>query len=220
MWLSKKKEDSLAQQMSDLVAEMQKAASKLENDRASLEDRLKKLGIDISDDDMQKFGPVLKKMTDDNASADEIIKSLKKMRNEMNESVGFVPHSRSFMVVENALPECTYDDAVVLTALLESHEFCDAVSSSMVNEGFIKDMLNKAKDKLKNAGAKALKFLGDKTMQGILALGGLAASIATGGWGAALILRAMYIVERHGKQLRNAFERQWRRFANSGGVIA
>lgn len=220
MWLSKKKEDSLAQQMSDLVAEMQKAASKLENDRASLEDRLKKLGIDISDDDMQKFGPVLKKMTDDNASADEIIKSLKKMRNEMNESVGFVPHSRSFMVVENALPECTYDDAVVLTALLESHEFCDAVYSSMVNEGFIKDMFSKAKDKLKNAGSKALKFLGNKTMQGILALGGLAASIATGGWGAALILRAMYIVERHGKQLRNAFERQWRRFANSGGVIA
>ena len=90
----------------------------------------------------------------------------------------------------------------------------------MVNEGFFKDMLNKAKDKLKNAGAKALKFLGDKTMQGVLALGGLAASIATGGWGAALVLRAMYIVERHGKQLRNAFERQWNKFANSGGVIA
>ena len=44
-------------------------------------------------------------------------------------------------------------------------------------------------------------------------------SVATGGWGAALLLRCTYALERHGKSLRNSFERQWTKFANSGGVF-
>ena len=80
-------------------------------------------------------------------------------------------------------------------------------------------MSKKWTDKIKDFGVKTIKALTDKTFQGIVSLGGLSISVLTGGWGATLALKAIYAVERHGKVLANAFERQFTKFSNSKGVI-
>lgn len=85
----------------------------------------------------------------------------------------------------------------------------------MLNEGFFKNLATK----LKTKSLEAVKLLTSKTLSGIVSLAGIGVSIFTGGLGAALVLRAIYAVEKHGKVLSNAFEKQFTRFVNSKGVI-
>jgi hypothetical protein len=111
--------------------------------------------------------------------------------------------------------------------LCERQEFQNLVLEQLLNEGFFgkafdkfkSKISDKAKQKIKDFGAKTIKTLTSKTTSAILSLGGIALSVATGGWAATLALKAIYMVERHGKVLRNAFERQYTRFANSKGII-
>ena len=120
-------------------------------------------------------------------------------------------------------------------AVCENDVICEAVAQRLIAEGFFKNMLTKVKNS-KVAGAlkdvtaslgKKMKDLGTKTLEGltkysvgpILSLGGIAVGIVTGGLGAELILKTMDVIERHGKKLRNTFERTYTSFVNSKGVI-
>lgn len=223
MWHSKEKDENIASQISDIVVEIQKQAKKLEDDKKELVAALKKLKIDVDEKDIQSFGPVLKKMVDDKASADEIKKKLKKLKGDVKEScqkyADYIKLHNSVLLKESQILTEKQMERIYMRVLLESKDIQDAVYEQLIMEGFFGNMLKSMKDKVKDVGGRALKYLGNKTLQGIVSLGGLAVSIATGGWGAALIIRTMYIVERHGKALRNSFERQWKKFANSGGVF-
>lgn len=117
-------------------------------------------------------------------------------------------------------------------ALLESETFLALVCpEELVSEGFralagkafsrIAAMVpDKAKQKMKDFGAKALAVVSDKGVAGILSLAGIGLGVLTGGWGAQLALSAMYAIQRHGKNLKATFDRQFAAFKNSRGVAA
>lgn len=54
----------------------------------------------------------------------------------------------------------------------------------------------------------------------MLSIAGIATGVLIGGWGAQLALSAIYALERHGKNIKATFDRQFAAFKNSKGVIA
>lgn len=227
MWYSKDEENNVGKIINDIVVDIQKAAKQQETDQKKLVAEIKKLNIkSIKDEDIINFGPILKQMIDAKKSPKEIETKLKQLKNQANESYNIILKKfknsallseSKFILTENI------KNQIMLRALCESEEMQEAVYQQLLSEGFFSALASKIPDKfkqkVKDFGAKTLKVIGNKTLQGILSLGGIAVSVATGGWGAALILRSIYAVENHGKRLRNAFERQYKKFANSRGIV-
>ena len=238
LWYSKDKEENIGKQLSEMVAEVQKAGKKLQEDTEKLKKELSNMKIKLSDEEIANYGPVLFQMLNDKKSADEIKKKIDELKKNIKESVqkkiidkyGIKQLNESkFLITEKQQKQFLFE------AVCENDLICEAVAQRLISEGFFKNMLTKVKNS-KAAGAlqdvtsslgKKMKDLGTKALEGmtkysiapILSLGGIAVGIATGGLGAELILKTMDIIERHGKKLRNTFERAYTDFANSKGVI-
>lgn len=236
LWYDKDKDANVGKQLNDLVIEIQKTAKKMEDDYKDLGSKLKILKVDATDDDVKNFGPVLKSLVDKKASKDEIEKKLKKLKAGVTESLcSKISVYRSSMLNENMSFVLTEDmkTSMLLESLVESDEFIEAVTMRMINEGMLDEgflgkafdklssvIPDKVKSKMKDFSMKAVKAITSKTTTAIASMAGLATGILTGGLAAELAIKAIYAVERHGKTLRNAFERQFTRFANSKGVIS
>lgn len=223
MWYDPADDDNVIKQLSSLVEDIQKKAAEQKKQQEELKAKLKSMKIEISDEEFAQFGPVLAKMVKDGLKADEISKKLKKMKEGVHESyqmkLGYL--RTTTMLNENTtLITEEQKHRLMLESIVESQEFIEAVADQLLTEGFFNNMMQSAKKKISDLAPKALKVLTNKTLAGIMSLGGLAISAYTGGWGAALILRTIYAVEQHGKQLANAFERQFTKLANMKGVIA
>ena len=223
LWYSNDKEYDLGKQLSDLVAEIQKAAQTLKTERQNISDKLKQMKVDVTDEELSNFGPLLQKCIEDKLSADEIRKKLENAKKSVNESYHRkVNYLRSSVMLTEGRFILTEDikNRIMTESIIESDYFAEYIYRTLVNEGLISGMFTKVKDKIKDLSKKTLKVLTNKTLSGIVSMIGLGISIFTGGLAGALALRAIYAVERHGKRLKNAFERQFTRYANSKGVIA
>lgn len=239
LWYSNEKDNNVGKILSDLVAEIQKAAQDTEKEQADLAKKLKSMKIDVSDDDLKNFGPIISKAIANGDDAKTITANLKNLKNTVTESC-----NKKFKILQNKalLSESKFllteqlKNQIFIESLIESEQFQDIILDSLISEGFLSNIASKFKgkskqdavtgsmskkwtDKIKDFGVKTIKALTDKTFQGIVSLGGLSISVLTGGWGATLALKAIYAVERHGKVLANAFERQFTKFSNSKGVI-
>lgn len=227
IWFSKEKDTNIAKILSELVADIQNQAKQIEEQQKELEEKLKKMKIaGLTDEDMKTYGPALKQLVDQNKSAKDIAKALEKMKKEVKESYDASIRGlmmRSKMLNESFVLTEDMKNVAMTNALLESQQFQKLIYEKMLNEGILSSLgslAKKAGSAVKDFGAKAIKAVTNKSLQGILSLGGIATGILTGGLAAELVIRAMYAVERHGKVLKNAFERQYKRFANSKGVFA
>ena len=203
----------------------------MENEQKTAVAEIKKLKIkDITDEDIANFGPILSQMIKDKKSSDEITKKLKELRSGVKESINkqiSILKNKALLTESKFILTEKIKNELTIKALCERQEFQNLVVEQLINEGFFgkafdkftSKISDKVKQKIKDFGAKTIKTITSKTTSAILSLGGIALSVATGGWAATLALKAIYAVERHGKVLRNAFERQYTRFANSKGII-
>ena len=230
MWHSKDKNADLGKTLSQLVAEIQEAAKKTEEQQKTLVAELKKMKIDAKDEDVANFGPVLLDMINNKKSADEIKKKLEELRNQVKESFDLKMIQRQSMLLESGQSMIITEDEksqFLLEAILENEDFQNSVANMMINEGFFgkalgaisKAIPDKVKQKVKDFGSKTIQAVTKGAIGPILSLGGLGMSIITGGWAAATVLKVMYVIEKKGKILRNSFERAYTQFANSKGVI-
>ena len=231
LWYSKNKEENVGQIISNLVADIQKQAKDMENEQKTAVAEIKKLKIkDITDEDIANFGPILSQMIKDKKSSDEITKKLKELRSGVKESINkqiSILKNKALLTESKFILTEKIKNELTIKALCERQEFQNLVVEQLINEGFFgkafdkftSKISDKVNQKIKDFGAKTIKTITSKTTSAILSLGGIALSVATGGWAATLALKAIYAVERHGKVLRNAFERQYTRFANSKGII-
>lgn len=235
VWFEKDDDKNVGKILNELVVSIQKQAKETEEKQKKLKEDLRKMKIEVSEDDFNNFGPVLLQMVEQNKSADEIKKKLASLKSGVKESCRkYVEKYRNkALLTENrfVLTE-TMKNKIFLKSLCENKDFQEAccymlLSDYLITEGWIgnafKKLTNlipdKVKQKVKDFSVKTLKTLTSKTMGAILSLGGLALSIFTGGWAATAILRVMYTIEKQGKKIRNAFESCYTRFANSRGIM-
>lgn len=193
---------------------------------------MKKLGINASKDDIDLYGPALLSLVNAGKSKEEIEKALSKMKSQVKESLSRSWKIPSKFILESHSSAKSRRKLRQMQALLESEAFLEVVCQDiMLEEGF-KDLAGKAfnkvaswipakaKDKMKDFGQKALKLVSDRGVAGMLSIAGIGLGIISGGWGAALALTTMYAIQRHGKNLKATIERQFKKFANSRGVVA
>ena len=225
LWMSKDKEANIGKTINDIVVEFQKSAQNMEKQQKDLAASLKKMKIKISDEEFSQFGPMLQKAVE-SGDAKEVQKKLDELRKQIKESyqIRLNKYINKAVLLEGTviLTEAKKQE-LMLDVLLESKEFQDAVIQQMINEGFLDKIkgIGKALGKgLKKFGSDALQSMTKGVIGPMLSLGGLAMSIATGGWAAAAILRLTYIIEKQGKKLRNGFEKAYTAYANSKGAIA
>ena len=114
----------------------------------------------------------------------------------------------------------------MLAFVFENKTMTDAIASRLVAEGIFSNMKAKFKAKMSDLGKKlksatmtGLQRLSKSAFGPMLSLVGIGAGILTGGLAAELIVKAMYIIERRGKYLRNAFERTYTKYANAKGIL-
>lgn len=230
MWHSKDKDADLGKTLSQLVAEIQETAKKIEEQQKTLVAELKKMKIDATDEDVANFGPVLLDMVNAKKDAKEIQKKLKELKGQVKESYELKLIQHQSMLLESGHSLLITEDEknqFLLEALLENEEFQNSVANLMITEGFFgkafgaisKVIPDKVKQKVKDFGSKTIQVVTKGAIGPILSLGGLGLSIITGGWAAATVLKVIYVIEKKGKILRNSFERAYTRFANSKGVI-
>lgn len=135
---------------------------------------------------------------------------------------------------------------LMFESVCENEIICEAIAERMIEEGWFGDAARKAMELAKKGAEKvgnseAMQKLAGLTKQvgakiadvskkgmeactkysigPMLSLGGIGLGVITGGWGAELIIKAMDLIEKQGKQLRNSFERVQTMYANSKGVI-
>ena len=230
MWHSKDKDADLGKTLSQLVAEIQETAKKIEEQQKTLVAELKKLKIDATDEDVANFGPVLLDMVNAKKDAKEIQKKLNELKGQVKESYELKLIQHQSMLLESGHSLLITEDEknqFLLEALLENEEFQNSIANMMINEGIFGKALgaiskvipDKVKQKVKDFGSKTIQMVTKGAIGPILSLGGLGLSIITGGWAAATVLKVIYVIEKKGKILRNSFERAYTRFANSKGVI-
>ena len=228
IWYSKEKEENVGKLISGLVADIQKAGKKLDEDVKKLKEELKKQKIEISDEDIQKFGPALMQLVNNKATADEIKSTLKKLKSEVKESMAKKIGLKNTKFLNESLRYITEDQKqqYMLEFVFENKLMTDAIASRLVAEGIFSNMKAKLKAKMSDLGSKlktatmsGLQKLSKSAFGPMLSLVGLGAGILTGGLAAELIVKAMYIIERRGKYLKNAFERSYAKYANAKGIL-
>ena len=229
LWYEPDKEQSIAAILNDLTVKIQEQAKKTQDEQKELVSKIKEMKLDLKDEDVANFGPAIKTMIGNGMKAEDIMKEVKKMKGEVKESCArlkqeYISHRQKILGESRVYLTEAAKQKMFTQALLESETFRDAVVQQLIEEGWGKALLGKAfnklsnvipdeaKKKMKDFGAKAVSTLTSKTLAGLVSLGGLGVSVVTGGWAATLALRAIYAVERHGKQLRNAFERTYTKF--------
>lgn len=228
VWYSDEKEENVGKIISGIVKDIQQAGKKLEEDVKKLKDELKKQKIEISDEDIQKFGPALMQLVNDKASADEIKSALNKLKSEVKESMAKKIGLKNTKFLNESLRYITEDQKqqYMLEFIFENKMMTDAIARRLVAEGIFSNMKAKFKAKMSDLGKKlksatmtGLQRLSKSAFGPMLSLVGIGAGILTGGLAAELIVKAMYVLERRGKYLKNAFERSYTKYANSKGVL-
>lgn len=228
VWYSDEKEENVGKLISGIVKDIQQAGKKLEEDVKKLKDELKKQKIEISDEDIQKFGPALMQLVNDKASADEIKSALNKLKSEVKESMAKKIGLKNTKFLNESLKYITEDQKqqYMLEFIFENKMMTDAIARRLVAEGIFSNMKAKFKAKMSDLGKKlksatmtGLQRLSKSAFGPMLSLVGIGAGILTGGLAAELIVKAMYVLERRGKYLKNAFERSYTKYANSKGVL-
>lgn len=228
VWYSDEKEENVGKLISGIVKDIQQAGKKLEEDVKKLKDELKKQKIEISDEDIQKFGPALMQLVNDKASADEIKSALNKLKSEVKESMAKKIGLKNTKFLNESLRYITEDQKqqYMLEFIFENKMMTDAIARRLVAEGIFSNMKAKFKAKMSDLGKKlksatmtGLQRLSKSAFGPMLSLVGIGAGILTGGLAAELIVKAMYVLERRGKYLKNAFERSYTKYANSKGVL-
>lgn len=240
MWFAAKDEENVGKQINDLVIEIQKSVADTEKEKKELTQKLKSLKVDASEDDINNFGPILVKAIADGQKGEEISKNLKKLKGEVKESCNLKLNqikNKALLTESKFLLTEDMKQKILIESIVETDQYREVIAQYLLNEGFFSKVLKVAggvaagavvykvlpkkwQEKVKDFGTKTVKFLSDKTFNGLLALGGFGLGILTGGWAAEIALKGIYLVEKHGKVLSNAFERQFTRFANSKGIIA
>lgn len=206
VWWSKDKSASVASILTAVATEVQKKAVEAEKRKKELPAKLKKLGVQLKQEDLDAYGPALEALVDKGADKKAVEAAVEKMKKEVKESL-----SRSWkkqpskFVLESRSPEARRRKRKT-EALLESETFLALVCpEELVAEGFkalvgkafskVSAMVpDKAKQKMKDFGAKALAAVSDKGVAGMLSLAGIGVGVLTGGWGVALALTAMYAI--------------------------
>ena len=221
IWKSKDKEMSVASVINEIVIDFQKQAVEVEKKKNELASKLKKLKIKISDEEFNKFGPMLEKVVEE-GDPEKIKSKLDELKRQLDESYEMVAkrrYLRSRMLNEDMRKSPELEEEMFYDALLECKAYQEYLGSYMLNEG-LGDIWKGFKNKVKEFSGKAIKTLTQSAIMPILSLGSIGMSVFTGGWAATGILRLMYAVERQGKKLRNSFERAYTTYANSKGIYA
>lgn len=234
LWYSKKKDQNVLYILNTLVTDIQKKADEQQKQIAELKFKVKSMKIDgVGDEEVEAFGPIIAGMVKDNKSAKDIAARVKKLKEGVKESVQHKMHKyKHKMLSEGRIPVVTNARRkhMELKAICESKEFQMYVVKQLLNEGLmdkfkslgtaVKNVSNKFTAKIKDASSKALDALKNGGLAPILKIAGIGLLAVTGAWGVAMIIATMMLIEKHGKQLKYAFDYMWSSFANSKGVIS
>lgn len=210
MWYDGNKDGDIKKILNGLAVTVQKQAKEVESQLKDVKVQLKKMGLkDVSDDDISKYGTVLKQMIDDKKSANEIKSKLEQLKKEVNEALqNKILLSESENLTEDQKISMSY------SCLFESETFLTEMEY-MLTEGWLKNLGSKIADTSK----KALATVGKNSIGPILGLAGLSVSYLTGGAIPTILIKTMDYIEKNGKKLRNSFERAYSTFKNSKGII-
>jgi hypothetical protein len=252
MFYSNKKDDNIVDILKKLSVDIQKQAH--ENQKA-LEDtkaKVKKLGLaNVTDSEVDAFGPIIAKMIADGKSKEEISKEVDKLKGEIKES--FDNRIREFkykkvLTEGNIVITETQKNYLMLESIVSQDKYIDAITYQLLQEGFFdtvkgltktaikggkaaikgaagltKAAYGKLPEKFRNKIASikdaVLEKIRDGALAPILKIAGITTMVLTGAWGIGLLIAVLMLIDRYGKQLKAAFEKQWTRFANSKGVI-
>ncbi|MEG2937898.1 MAG: hypothetical protein RR812_05770 [Vagococcus sp.] len=231
LWYGSKEDGNLVKIISGIVTEIQQQTTEVNKAITQLKSDIKRLKLDkdVSEEDINNYGPVLIQLIADKKSNDEIKTELKKLKSNVKESYSKklnVCKNYKFILEGKRNLSSTKRQELLIESLYGNREYLRCVEK-IVSEGFlsnsfsaIKNKMKGFKDKIKDVGSKGLEAITKGAVGPILKLGGLGVSLLVNGFGPTLILKTMDIIEQHGKKLRNCFERQYSKFVNSKGVIA
>lgn len=232
IWFTKKKDEDILSILQQLKEESKKTIEAAKNTEKQIEDYIKsnKLEKDVTKDDIAKYGTVINQMIIDKAKPEDIKKKVAELRNTVKESIDFkiakikgsdILLERTTLITEELKQQ------LLIETLTENDEIMEATYNWLLQEGFLdklKSGMSKVKNKVTGAivgGAKGLgKLMAKPAISGVLKGAGIAFSVFTLGIGATVVLKCFDFIEKYGKNMRNAVERQFTKFANSKGVIA
>jgi uncharacterized protein (UPF0147 family) len=127
----------------------------------NLKSALGKMKIELSDEELKNFAPVLMKMMNDKAGEDEIKKTVEQLKKQINESMRGklireygslkVLQESNFMITEETRSR------FMLESIYENQIIMEAVTERMLREGWFGDKLAKLKN------TKAAQFIKDQS---------------------------------------------------------
>lgn len=123
VWWSKDKSTSVASILNAVVAEVQKKAVSAKKAKDSLPSALKKLGVTLSQEDIDTYGPALAAMVEKGSSKADIEQAVKKMKSEVRESLSRSWRNPSKFILESNVHKRKRRQLRVAAALLESETF-------------------------------------------------------------------------------------------------
>ena len=235
MWYSADDEENVGKILSDLVKTVQESAKKLEDDLKRLKAELGKMEIDLSDEQLASFAPVLMKMMNDKTGEDKIRKTVEQLKKQVGESMRRKALPYKTLMESNFMAAEDVRSRLLAEAVCENGAIMEAVAERLLAEGWFGDQLAKIKNsnivkfvkdkaqqlgkKLSDAGSKTLEAVTKYSIGPMLRLGGITVGAIVSGFNAELVIKAMEFVEKHGKKLKNTFDRFQTEYANSKGVI-
>lgn len=221
-------DESVGKRLGEIVRQIQAAGKKLEDDMTELKKKLKAAGVKLTDEQIADYAPALFKLVNDGATDKELKNAVKSLGKTLNESM----QARRRFIDQNARLARGF---LMLEAACGNDFLMEALAERLVKEGFFGDVMSKIKNsktvqgikgvakkmssKLADASKKGLQKFSKYSIGPILSLAGVGVGILTGGALAELAIKAMDIVERNGKGLRDSFNRAMSKYANSKGVI-
>lgn len=87
LWHTVNSDESLGKILSDLVKHVQTSAKKLEEKSKELKQKLQKMHVELTDEQFSVCAPVLFKMVDDQASENDIKKTIEQLTKQIKESM-------------------------------------------------------------------------------------------------------------------------------------
>ena len=136
----------------------------------NLKSALGKMKIELSDEELKNFAPVLMKMMNDKAGEDEIKKTVEQLKKQVNESMRgkLIREYGSLKVLQESNFMITEEirSRFMLESIYENQIIMEAVAERMLREGWFGDKLAKLKNTkaaqfIKNQSAKLGKKLAD-----------------------------------------------------------
>ena len=233
-WYSKKDDQNVLKILNELVVDIQKQAKAQDDKIKELKSKVKSMKIDgVGDEEVDAFGPIIANMVKDNKPAAEIAKKVKQLKAGVKESYQQKIYKHKHrLLAEGKEPIITESKKkwLMLEAICKNEEYQENLATYLLNEGLmdkfknlgtsIKNVSSKFTSKIKDASSKALEAVKNGGLAPILKIAGIGLLAVTGAWGIALIISTMMLIEKHGKQLKYAFDYAWSSFANSKGVIS